>query len=102
MGQLFGPSRNKSANAYTFGRQFSSDDERRSHYMKLLKERLQDRSFRNSNGFPEASDEDILKASDPPYYTACPNPFLQDLLSTLPTQPVENSYKREPFRCRCK
>ncbi len=97
MGQLFGPTRNKSANAYTFGRQFSNDDERRSHYMKLLREKLQDRSFRNSDGFPEGSDEDILKASDPPYYTACPNPFLQEMLSTLPTQPVENSYKREPF-----
>jgi hypothetical protein len=32
--------------------------------------------WKNLVGFPIGEDEDILRLSDPPYYTACPNPFL--------------------------
>jgi DNA modification methylase len=32
-------------------------------------------------GFPIGEDEDILNLSDPPYYTACPNPWLNDFIS---------------------
>ncbi|WP_186776371.1 DNA methyltransferase [Rubripirellula reticaptiva] len=39
--------------------------------------KLQDPEFRKIEGFPIAEDEDILALSDPPYYTACPNPFLK-------------------------
>src|SRR5690606_20587785 len=31
-------------------------------------------------GFPEGSDEAVLRHSLPPYYTACPNPFLRDAI----------------------
>jgi DNA modification methylase len=32
-------------------------------------------------GFPIGEDEDILNLSDPPYYTACPNPWLNDFIA---------------------
>lgn len=31
---------------------------------------------RNIDGFPIANDEDIIRLSDPPFYTACPNPYI--------------------------
>ena len=31
-------------------------------------------------GFPIGEDEDIVALSDPPYYTACPNPWLNDFI----------------------
>jgi hypothetical protein len=35
---------------------------------------------RNIEGFPIAKDEDIIALSRPPYYTACPNPFIEDFI----------------------
>lgn len=32
-------------------------------------------------GFPHGEIEDILNLSDPPYYTACPNPFVRDFIA---------------------
>lgn len=80
------------------GMSFESDDARRAHFLKLLREKLQDPEFRNTPGFPKGSDEAILGLSDPPYYTACPNPFLGDFarLHGQPYDPNEE-YEREPF-----
>ena len=58
------------------GMTFGSDEERREYFIEKLREKLQDPAFRNIEGFPIGSDEDILALSDPPYYTACPNPYL--------------------------
>ena len=58
------------------GMAFESDEARRAHFVGLLREKLQDSEFRKTSGFPKGSDESILRMSDPPYYTACPNPFL--------------------------
>lgn len=44
-------------------------------YRARLAAALQDPDFRATPGFPIASDEAILALSDPPTYTACPNPF---------------------------
>ena len=33
-------------------------------------------------GFPLSEVENILALSDPPYFTACPNPFLKDVDDT--------------------
>ena len=54
--------------------------------------------FRKIEGFPLGSDEDVLALSDPPYYTACPNPFIDDFLKHYgrPYDP-EEPYSREPF-----
>ena len=77
---------------------FPNDEERRKHFLEKLREKLKDPEFRKIEGFPIGSDEDILAMSDPPYYTACPNPFMDDFIRCYgkpydPTVP----YSREPF-----
>ena len=81
-----------------FGMTFDSDDARRSHFLGLLREKLRDPEFRKTPGFPQGSDEAILRMSDPPYYTACPNPFLEEFVRIYgaPYDPDER-YEREPF-----
>jgi len=87
---------------------FENDEARREHFLKLLAEKLEDPAFRRTPGFPKASDDDILRLSDPPYYTACPNPFLGDFVRCYgkPYDPPndendkndkEDEYRREPF-----
>ncbi|HQC14070.1 DNA methyltransferase [Mesotoga prima] len=80
------------------GLTFSSDEERREHFREKLREKLSDPEFRKIEGFPKGSDEDILNLSDPPYYTACPNPFIDDFIRHYgrPYDP-EEKYSREPF-----
>ena len=39
--------------------------------------------LRKLPGFPVGSDEDIIAMSYPPYYTACPNPFIAEWLESL-------------------
>ncbi len=53
---------------------------RRAEYTERLRQHLQNPEFRAIEGFPIADDEAILALSDPPYYTACPNPFLPEIL----------------------
>ncbi len=36
--------------------------------------------IREIDGFPKGEDEDILSLSDPPFYTACPNPYIKDFI----------------------
>lgn len=80
------------------GMTFPSDDARREHFQKLLAEKLQDPAFRAQEGFPKGTDDAILAMSDPPYYTACPNPWLADFVEHYgrPYDPAEK-YSREPM-----
>ncbi len=80
------------------GRTFTNDDQRRNYFLQKLREKLNDPEFRKIEGFPIASDEDILAMSDPPYYTACPNPFIANFIKHYgkPYDPSE-PYSREPF-----
>ena len=80
------------------GQTFPGDSARREHYMKLLAEKLKDPEFRKTPGFPQGTDEDILRMSDPPYYTACPNPFLGEFVKVYgkPYEPLDY-YHRDPF-----
>ena len=55
-------------------------DAERAEYLARLREKLKDPEFRAIEGFPISEDEDILALSDPPYYTACPNPFLPEII----------------------
>jgi DNA modification methylase/predicted RNA-binding Zn-ribbon protein involved in translation (DUF1610 family) len=68
-------------------------------YLARLAEKLKDPEFRSIEGFPIGTDEAILALSDPPYYTACPNPFLEEWLAEHGTayDPATDSYHREPF-----
>lgn len=54
--------------------------EEKEAYRQRLTEFLKDPEFRKIEGFPIGTDEAILALSDPPYYTACPNPFLPEIL----------------------
>lgn len=80
------------------GQTFESDEARREHYLALLAEKLKSPEFRKTPGFPKGTDEAILRMSDPPYYTACPNPFLEEFVRVngRPYDPDEK-YDREPF-----
>ena len=60
---------------------FENDEARRAHFAEKLREFLADPEFRKIEGFPIGSDEDILNLSDPPYYTACPNPWIADFIA---------------------
>jgi hypothetical protein len=97
MSDLFRTKKAITSPVSVLGRQFASDVERRGFYLNKLKEKLNDRDFRKIEGFPIANDDEILALSDPPYYTACPNPFLIDLLTTLPNKSIGASYERQPF-----
>lgn len=65
--------------------------------MKLTKSELD--KVRDIKGFPIAKDDDIIELSRPPYYTACPNPFVEDFIRENGTEYDEASdnYHREPF-----
>lgn len=63
------------------GKTFETDSARRDYYLGLLAEKLKDPEFRKIEGFPIGEDEAILELSDPPYYTACPNPFIEEYLN---------------------
>ena len=54
---------------------------------------------RDIGGFPIGDDEDIIELSDPPYYTACPNPWLEDFIKEYGTiyDPKTDNYQKNPF-----
>ena len=54
--------------------------------------------WKDEVGFPHGRIKDILDLSDPPYYTACPNPFLDEFVKAhgKPYDPDE-AYSRKPF-----
>lgn len=100
------------------GLTFENDEARRVYFTEELRKKLQDPEFRKIEGFPIGNDEDILNLSDPPYYTACPNPWIADFIAEWEAdkkrvtgsntdQPVtsnqqqvtvpEEPYHREPF-----
>lgn len=54
--------------------------------------------WKDQVGFPHGDIADILRLSDPPYYTACPNPFLADFVRYHGTSYDPNvEYRREPL-----
>ena len=73
-----------------------SDESDNSRY-KLTKEVLDE--VRSIEGFPIGKDDDIITLSDPPHYTACPNPWLGDFIKEheKPYDRQTDSYNREPF-----
>ncbi|WP_290528354.1 DNA methyltransferase, partial [Akkermansia sp.] len=83
------------------GMTFENDEARRAYFTEELRKKLQDSEFRKIEGFPIGSDEGILNLSDPPYYTACPNPWIADFIAEWetqkPEQPEGYHYHREPF-----
>jgi DNA modification methylase len=66
-------------------------------YKEDLKNKLPE--LKKLDGFPNGSDEDILALSDPPYYTACPNPYIADFIKEhgKPYDEATDDYHREPY-----
>lgn len=64
---------------------------------KLTKEDID--KVRNIEGFPIGTDEDIIALSDAPYYTACPNPFIEEFIreNGTPYDEETDDYHCEPF-----
>lgn len=58
---------------------FDNDTKRREYFREELRKKLPE--LRKIEGFPIGEDEDIINLSDPPYYTACPNPWLNDFIA---------------------
>ena len=61
------------------GKTFNSEEERRAYFRNELRTKLP--ALKIMEGFPIGEDEDIINLSDPPYYTACPNPWLNDFIT---------------------
>lgn len=77
-------------------------------YRDRLAAALKDPAFRTTPGFPIATDEAILALSAPPTYTACPNPFLPEMLASWQEERAtvrealglphnDAQYHRDPF-----
>ncbi len=81
------------------GSAFENDNARRDHFTEKLRAKLRDPEFRKIEGFPTGDDEDILTMSDPPYYTACPNPFLFEFVEQQrrANEAESRAYHREPM-----
>lgn len=80
------------------GKTFPSEEARRDFYLRILAEKLKDPAFRKTEGFPIGNDEAILALSDPPYYTACPNPFIKDFIEFYgKATSKESKYDAKPF-----
>lgn len=61
------------------GKTFNSEEERRAYFRDELREKLPE--LKQMEGFPIGEDDDIINLSDPPFYTACPNPWLNDFIA---------------------
>lgn len=72
---------------------------RKDEYRARLRAFLEDPSSRQIEGFPIGEIDDILALSDPPYYTACPNPFLAEIIEKWQNEKSTSKakYHREPF-----
>ena len=82
MNDFFKNSETPSGPVECLGQTFPNEEARREHFQAILREKLKDPEFRKIEGFPIGADEDILALSDPPYYTACPNPFIKAFMET--------------------
>lgn len=61
------------------GMEFENDEARRAYFREELRKKLPE--LRKIEGFPIGEDDDIINLSDPPYYTVCPNPWLNDFIA---------------------
>ena len=64
-------------------------------YKKDLKKQIP--GLKRLDGFPIGNDDDILDLSNPPYYTACPNPYIYDFISEY-----GKSFQEESDNYHCK
>lgn len=82
------------------GMTFESDAARRAHFTEELRHKLPE--LKSIEGFPLGEEEAILALSDPPYFTACPNPWVRDFIRQWEEEKRAfygdgGEYRREPF-----
>lgn len=75
----FGTSQEEQGPVTCLGMTFANDNERRAYFREELRKKLPE--LKKIEGFPIGEDEDIINLSDPPYFTACPNPWLNDFIT---------------------
>ncbi|MFC4402378.1 DNA methyltransferase [Gracilibacillus xinjiangensis] len=96
---MLGNENNKKDKPVTvLGITFKNDLERRKYFTEELRKKLPE--IKKNEGFPLGEDNEILTLSDPPYYTACPNPWINDFIEDWQKEKIEvqeSEYKREPF-----
>lgn len=66
-------------------------------YKEDLRKKLPE--LKQIEGFPKGEDDDIINLSTPPFYTACPNPYIKDFIENNGTVYDEenDNYHKEPF-----
>lgn len=86
---LFNQEDNKQEQApvVCLGMTFANDDERRAYFREELRKKLPE--LKSIEGFPIGEDDDIINLSDPPYYTACPNPWINDFIDEWEKEKID-------------
>lgn len=66
-------------------------------YKKDLATKLVD--LKKIEGFPLGKDEDVIALSHPPFYTACPNPYINEFIKDngKPYDEKSDAYRKTPF-----
>jgi DNA modification methylase len=66
-------------------------------YKEDLRKRLPD--LKKIEGFPIGEDDDIINLSNPPFYTACPNPYIEEFLEKNGTKydDASDDYNKKPY-----
>ena len=72
---------------------------KKNKYEQSLLAKLNDPDFCKIEGFPIGDDDAILGLSNPPYYTSCPNPYIDEFIQNngKPYIQTGDFYKRQPF-----
>ncbi len=86
---------NKQEKVTCLGKEFTSEEERREYYRNELRTKLPE--LKKIEGFPIGEDDDIINLSDPPYYTACPNPWLNDFVTEWGKEKVKIKSRKKDF-----
>lgn len=87
---------------FCLGKMFDNEEDRREYFRGELRKKLPE--LKKVEGFPRGKDEDIILLSDPPYYTACPNPWINEFIKEWEDEKTSkyektltDDYHREPF-----
>ncbi len=74
------------------GKNFSNDNDCRQYFRDELRKKLPE--LKKLEGYPIGEDDDIINLSDPPYYTACPNPWLKDFVAEWEKEKESPEFKK--------
>jgi DNA modification methylase len=80
------------------GKEFNSEEERREHFRNELRTKLPE--LKKMEGFPIGEDDAIINLSDPPYYTACPNPWLNDFVAEWEKEKANIPRRKNDFHVK--